>query len=147
MLDGLALLLTSICIAAWLGCWIDGVLYGPVTTAWWGLPAPDEWGRLMTRWPVQPMGALLSLLAIISVDYATRLYHRRTHGFLPLGYRFGLVLLAQSLTLMAANWVRQDPVPLLIRVPAGAWFAGLYSLVSLIGLYILYVTQSRSRSN
>lgn len=147
MLDGLALLLTSVSVAAWLGCWIDGVLYGPLTTAWWGLLAPDEWSRLDTRWPVQPLGALLSLLAIVSVDYASRSYHRRRRGYFPPGFRFGLVLLIQSLILLAANWVRQDPIPLLSGIPAGAWLAGLYIFVSLTGLLILYDANARSRSN
>lgn len=147
IIDGLALLQTSVCMAAWLGCWIDGVLYGPLTSAWWGLLASDEWGRLVLRWPVQPVAALLSLMAIISVDYAARSYHRRRRGFFPPGFRFGLALLAQSLILLAANWVRQDPVPLLYGTPAGTWLAGLHIFISLIGLFIAYDTHARSRSD
>jgi phosphatidylglycerol:prolipoprotein diacylglycerol transferase len=61
-------LATVLAVSAWLACWLDGCAYGAETTAWWGLPARDEWGELSRRVPTQLLAASLTLFLFWLVD-------------------------------------------------------------------------------
>lgn len=84
--DDLLPLALTLVVSAWLGCWLAGAAYGPLTNAWWGVPARDEWGSLALRWPLQFAGALLSLLVFGLLDLA-RGRRRREAGLLFKGMR------------------------------------------------------------
>lgn len=58
--DALLPLLGTLTVSAWLACWLDGSAYGKISSAWWGLPAKDEWGFVAPRVPLQLMAALVS---------------------------------------------------------------------------------------
>ncbi len=62
-LDRLCPLVTPLAVLGWLACGQAGCAYGPrlAATAWLGLPMPDEWGRVLLRFPLQPVAALLLL--------------------------------------------------------------------------------------
>jgi hypothetical protein len=55
-------------VSAWLACWLDGTAYGVTVASWGGIPARDEWGQWMLRWPVQLLGAGLTLLIFWILD-------------------------------------------------------------------------------
>jgi prolipoprotein diacylglyceryltransferase len=60
ILDRLFLLGAYLAGVGWLGAWVDGSAYGFLAEgAWWGLPAVDEQGVWLQRFPVQLLGALL----------------------------------------------------------------------------------------
>jgi prolipoprotein diacylglyceryltransferase len=66
--DGFTPLAAALVTSAWLACWADGAVYGAETTAWWGLPARDEWGELLRRQPVQMTAAGLTLTLFWFLD-------------------------------------------------------------------------------
>jgi prolipoprotein diacylglyceryltransferase len=75
--DALLPLVTTMTIAAWMGCWFDGCAYGAPVDAWWGLPARDELGIQLPRIPVQLIGALLTIALFWSIE---RISNRRNPG-------------------------------------------------------------------
>jgi phosphatidylglycerol:prolipoprotein diacylglycerol transferase len=94
---------------AWMGCWFDGCAYGISLPGGDGLPAPDEYGLLALRFPVQPLGALASLGILWALD---RLSARKRAPLLRSGGMKALVWLsALSLTLLALSFLRADPAP------------------------------------
>jgi len=70
--DSLVPLLISIVIVSWLGCWMDGCAYGSIGSKWLSVPAKDEWGNLMERWPVQLIGAVTTLFLGLGLDVVRR---------------------------------------------------------------------------
>ena len=60
--DALLPLFAMLAVSGWLACWAVGCAYGPIVQAgWWAVPARDEAGLVSSRWPTQPLGALLTL--------------------------------------------------------------------------------------
>jgi prolipoprotein diacylglyceryltransferase len=100
-------LLTAVAASAWLGCWVNGCAYGPVTDAWWGIPVRDVWGDVASRWPLQPVSALLTLLLFWEIDQGRARGRIRAPGLAASLEGVGLSLLG---TLVAS--LRVDPVPL-----------------------------------
>jgi phosphatidylglycerol:prolipoprotein diacylglycerol transferase len=114
--DGLLPLLGMLTIAAWLGCWADGSAYGAPSTAWYALPARDEWGAQAARFPVQLLGALLSLTLFIGLEQA------RSHLRRP-GLEASLGWLGVALILFGLSFLRADPAQIWLGLRLDAWGA------------------------
>jgi prolipoprotein diacylglyceryltransferase len=134
--DELVPLLTTLTISVWLGCWINGCLYGPEVQAWWGIPSRDEWGEITNRWPIQMTGASLTLGIAWVLDQA------RGRGWLPIpGLVAFLELGVIALTLLWAANFRADPMPQWRNIGLDAWAAiGLIG-ISLIAIAIIFFQQ------
>lgn len=65
VVDRLAGMAFPLAAAAWIGCWLVGAAYGsPVSeNAWYGLMIQDESGAIMSRFPVQPLAAVVLVLS------------------------------------------------------------------------------------
>lgn len=88
-------LLTTLSACAWLGCWLDGCAYGKPVTAWWGLPARDEWGIMSLRWPLQLVGALFSFIWFGMLSrFASRLAPGLVFWIGLTGFSGGMLLLS-----------------------------------------------------
>jgi len=141
--DALIPLMTAIVISAWLGCWINGCMYGPQMQTWWGIPARDEWGEFSHRWPLQLMGALLTLL----IDRG--IYHARGRGWLPApGLAAAFQLGCIALTLVWAASFRVDPVPQWRNFGLDTWAAlGLLSLSIISAILFLKTDPTTQPAN
>jgi len=129
--DALLPLLTALTVSAWLGCWINGSLYGPEVATWWGISARDEWGEYATRWPLQLLGALFTLSIAWGVDQARARGWLRTPG-LAAAIEVGGI----ALTLLWAARLRVDPVPQWRGLGLDAWAAMASILISIAGTVI-----------
>ncbi len=138
--DDMLPLLAAISVSAWLGCWASGCAYGMNSNAWWSLPSPDEWGVIANRWPVQALGALLTvaLFALLELLAAEA-------EFKP-GYRAILSVLGLSLILLATAFLRGDPARLWNGLRLEAWAALAYSLLMLVSLAVYHFRQARLKS-
>ena len=112
----------AVLTGAWLGCWIDGCASGPLTDAWYGVAARDDWGNLADRFPVQLIGACLALLTLAATDLI-RLKTARP------GLAGGLWLTATGLQLWWLQSLRADPVPTWVGHPLNLWAAGAATLL------------------
>ena len=140
VLDAMIPLLTTLTVSAWLGCWINGCIYGPETHAWWGVPARDEWGEFATRWPLQAFGALLSILIALGVDQA------RDRGWLPVpGFAAALQTGGIALTLLWAAALRVDPVPQWRHLGLDTWTALGLLFLSITGTIVFQLTQPTNK--
>lgn len=130
--DGLAHLLAPLAIGTWLGCWQSGCAYAAALPpgAWWGIPAPDESGLLASRFPLQPLAALL----ILAHEWAMS-------SFLNLpkdgGLRAALTLAALGLVISIASLLWAQPTRRVGVVPLDCWFAlGMGVVGVLYGLWV-----------
>lgn len=135
--DGLLPLLTVVTISLWLGCWSEGCAYGARVDAWWAIHSPDEWGTLEKRFPVQPLGALLSLACIWGIDMLP--WER-----LPQGSVGSLGLLGVSAVSFCLSFWRADPAPAWYAIRLDVWAALAYMAFGLGAL--LFVFQRRRKS-
>lgn len=120
----------TLAIAAWLGAWINGTAYGAPSATWLALPAHDEWGSLLNRVPVQPLGAILSLSVILLLDWASkRLPIKGTGAMLGL---FGL-----SSVILGLSFLRADPAQTVSGLRLEAWGALGLMIISLLMLVVL----------
>ncbi len=130
--DTLLPLAGTLTIAAWMGCWLDSCAYGFPTNAWFAVPARDEWGIIANRVPVQLIGAVLSLLVVALMDWASRR--------LPIhGTSAGLGLFCLSAIIFALTYLRADPAPVWNGLRLDAWGAlGLmaFSLTTVVVLLV-----------
>ena len=124
--DGLLPLLGSLSVVAWLGCWSDGTAYGAPSTAWYALPAIDEWGALASRLPVQLLGALLNLLLFIGLEYA-QVWLRRP------GLAACLGLVGWGLIFFGLSFLRADPAQAWMGLHLEAWGALGVAAIGLAG--------------
>lgn len=112
-----------IIVISWLVCWLDGCAYGAETTAWYGLPARDEWGNLSPRVPVQLLGAVLTLALFWMVDFSCRRLNIS-------GQPAGLALLGLGLIIIGISFLRVDPTQTWLGWRPETW-AGLgFSLLA-----------------
>lgn len=130
--DRLYPLLPPLAITAWLGCWQAGVAYGfrAPEGAWWGVPAVDENGEMLLRWPVQ-LAAALSLLFFFA------LLERRFKPLRPPGRLSGLALTGLLLHLVAVSLLRADPSPTWNGLRVDLWAAIIY-----LALYLTFLILS-----
>jgi phosphatidylglycerol:prolipoprotein diacylglycerol transferase len=111
--------------AAWLACWGSGDAYGPPSQAFFAVPARDELGSLASRWPLQLLGALLSLAVLW-------LYERAPRGWPP-GLAASLGMAALCLALAGLSFFRVDPAPDWFGLRPDTW-GGLALALVFLGL-------------
>ncbi len=122
--DALLPLAMCLAISGWLACWQMGCAYGaPVA---WGLPAPDEWGAIARRFPVQLLGALLALATFAILDASASPLPPRLAARLrgaPPGVLAGGSLCLLAFETAGLCLLRADPAPLLfgLRLDALGW--------------------------
>jgi len=127
--DALLPLAMVFAATGWLACWLEGCAYGPQVNAWWGVPARDEWGRLLHRLPTQLAGALATLGLFWLIEHSRK---RLTVA----GSASSLGLIAISTGAFLLSFARADPIPLWhnLRLEAWGWLAlasvGLLAFVS-----------------
>lgn len=136
--DGLLPLLGTLSIAAWLGCWSDGTAYGAPSSAWYALPAVDEWGALTPRLPVQLIGALLSLLLFIGLEQAQARLRRP-------GLAACLGLVGWGVILVGLSFWRADPAQVWMGLRLEAWGASGVAAVGLVGMSALLLRPKQSQ--
>ena len=139
--DDLLPLLATLSIGAWLGCWLTGCAYGVTSSAWWSLPAPDEWGMIADRWPTQIWGAVLI------VGFFALLDRLADAARLKPGYRALLGLLGLSLIQLGITILRADPGFIWYGLRLEAWGALVFSLLSVMGLLSYSYYLAREKSN
>ncbi len=131
-------LVGTMAVAAWLGSWVSGSGYGAASSAWWALPARDEWGVIETRVPVQLLGAFLSLALTGMLDrLGIRLGAKGTGSALSL---FGL-----SVVIFGLSFLRADPALVIYGLRLEAWGALGLMVVSTILLVVLLLSFLRGR--
>ncbi len=124
-------LLTAMTISIWLGCWVSGIAYGTKVDAWWGLPTQDIRGDMSIRWPVQPLGALLTVG--ISWGISTLWPQVRTPGL-----RFSMTLAGISLVQLPLSSLRVDPGPLWYGARLDSWSALVFFILSTFIAIFIY---------
>lgn len=131
-LDGLAPLVASLALAGWLECWLRGCAYGLPSAEWWALPAPDEWGVLQKRLPLQLLGMISAALSYWLVEALRRpAWHAGTAGALT-----GLLV---SLAAGGLSLLRADLSPLWYGFRQETWLAGALALAALALILYLYL--------
>ncbi|MBT3389887.1 MAG: hypothetical protein HN413_05700 [Chloroflexi bacterium] len=139
--DALLPILTTLSVSLWLGCWSSAYLYGAQTAAVWSLPLRDEWGEIALRWPLQPAGALLTIMTAWGVDAA------RTRGWIQTPrLAASLELACFAILLGTADSLRADPVPLWRNISPDGWIAfslAILAILSALLIFIQFSTQSR----
>ncbi len=128
--DAMLPLAGTVTVAAWMGCWVDSCSYGLPSTAWWAMPARDEWGIRTNRIPVQFLGALLTLILIWGIDQIVD--HHTTHGM-----RAALGLLGVSAVIFGLSYVRIDPIQVWNGLRLDAWGALGLMIFSSIAVVVL----------
>jgi len=92
-------------VATWLGCWLEGVAYGPIANGGrWGLLARDEWGIFAVRFPTQLLGAVLTLGWFWFIENLNK--WRKLHP----GWTAVWGFLGVSAILTGLSFLRVDPV-------------------------------------
>jgi len=114
--DRMLPLLACLSVALWLGCWLTGCAYGPVTKV--GLPARDEWGLWQNRLPLQLSAALLTAALFWGIER----FRQTRWGSIP-GLAASLGWGGLSLILLGASVLRADPCPLWRGVRLETWAA------------------------
>lgn len=125
VLDALLPFMGLLSVSAWLACWLDGCAYGAISTAWWALPARNEWGMIARRVPVQLIGAMLALITFGAADWLRS--RVKTPGQIAL-----LALMALSAELFALSFLRADPAPAKWGLHLESWAAISLALVFLL---------------
>ena len=126
----------TVAIAAWLACWLDGCAYGPESSAWWALPASDEWGLVNPRLPLAQIGALLCLAIIWLVD------RLRSHLRVP-GQAALLAMLLLSLEILMISLLRADPAPTWGALRLESWSAVGIALLTLLAYFAVGLRSRR----
>ncbi len=132
MADALVPLLVCLTVSAWLGCWLDGCIYGEVTSAWWGVPSPDEWGLVSSRSPVQLLGAMFTVGLFWSSERGVKL------GTYKPGTLSCLGLLNLFLISFGLSFLRADPALTWNGLHLDAWAALVFANLGLVVLLIIY---------
>lgn len=132
--------------AAWLGCWPEGCAYGAQLPVEWGPFAPDESGMLTPRFPVQALGALLSLLVWWAAGRlsqpAGKLLIEQMHPLEGRAASLSLALFGAGWLLL--SWLRADPAPILAGQRWETWAALVLMLPGLVLLVLPWLRAARS---
>jgi prolipoprotein diacylglyceryltransferase len=134
--DRLFPLATSIISSTWIASWLAGYAYGIETQAWWGVPARDEWGTLVTRWPTQLVGAL----AALGIHWVVEQFQFRKWLRTP-GLAASLEIAGLCLTIFALTPLRADSVPRWNGAPLDAWASIAFFLLSALIAVLLFKRQ------
>lgn len=135
--DTLLPLLWTLSLAAWLAAWLEGVAYGRPLAAAWALPAKDEWGMVAARWPVQATGIVVTAVVAAALSLGRQ-------GLRQAGLAAALGVLALSLQLLAAAFVRGDPMPTWLGLRLDAWGALASTALSTAALAALWLHPKRT---
>jgi prolipoprotein diacylglyceryltransferase len=127
ILDSLFPLVALLSVATWLGCWLDGCAYGPVSSRWDMLLARDEWGNLSGRIPVQLFGVTAGLLTLLLFDLARRWL--RVPGLAGI-----LALAALAMQTLWLSGLRVDPAPHWLGARLDLWAARAFTVSSILFL-------------
>jgi len=130
-------LLAAVTIAAWLACWLDGCAYGFTTSTWYAVLAKDEWGSLATRWPLQLVGALITLVILIGVE----LSRRRKRDWIS-GARGSIGIFGLCLQWWILSTLRADPAPLWKGQRSETWLAMVFTILAFLTAVFLFLRQS-----
>lgn len=149
LLDGLFPMAALIVVGGWMACWLDGYAYGAPSSAWWAVPARDEWNLLTPRVPVQPLGALLSLGTLWLVDrLGARLSQRKQPNSRGPAVQPGLVAafgtFCLALEVFLLSFLRADPSPVWQGLRLDAWAALAFTLLAGFACLYLYLGMSSS---
>jgi len=128
--DALLPLAGALTITAWMGCWVDGCGYGVPSSAWWAVPARDEWGVLANRIPVQMVGAASTLVIIWLLDRSSK--RLSVHGMSASIGLFGL-----SAVVFGLSYLRSDPTPIWNGFRLEAWGAIGLMIFSSVAVVVL----------
>ncbi len=121
--DRLAPLLVPPAVLGWLGCLAAGCGYGPPLAG--GLPALDEWGRTLPRFPLQ----LTAALVLLGYNGAVA---RVLPPDAPPGRRAALTGLGLAAVQFSAGLVSAEPAPLWFGLPYEAWSAVALAALSFL---------------
>ncbi|NIM93217.1 MAG: hypothetical protein GTO18_05845 [Anaerolineales bacterium] len=128
LLDLLALPAAFMAFAAWLGCLLEGCAYGrPASLGGLSPLSVDIFGTQAERWPVQGMGAILSIVTIILL-FILRGQQARD------GIMATTSLALISFTSLALAFTRGDPVRLFQDIRLDALSSALLLAIALLGL-------------
>ena len=101
--DGVLPMGLPLIVAIWLASWEAGTGYGAIApNTWWATPAVDEWGAWLPRWPLQPLGALATLVIFLAID---RLHPRLKQP----GELSSLAFVGIAMTTFGLSFFRADP--------------------------------------
>lgn len=134
--DRLIPLAAALTAAAWLGCWLEGCAYGPVSDAVYALPAPDEWGNLASRLPLQAAGALLAA----GTYFAAEILSGRSRP----GVASAAWLMLTGIQFWWLHGLRADPAPTWAGLRPDLWAAGAVTALGLIFLAAAVYASRRS---
>ena len=130
--DALLPLAGTLAITAWMGCWVDRCAYGMQSSAWWAIPARDEWGVLTNRIPVQLVGAASILVLIWLLDRASKRLSVQ-------GLRATIGLFGMSAVVFGLSYLRSDPTPIWNGLRLEAWGAMGLMIFSSVTVVVLLV--------
>lgn len=131
--DALLPLIGALTVSLWLAAWADGNIYGPPTTAWWGMPTANQFGEIARRWPLPALGAILSGLLVLAAEWA----RAKVWSKFP-GRSAALGALGVSLTNLIISLFRVDPAPYFRGLRWGSWFAIFFVIASSVALFFLW---------
>jgi prolipoprotein diacylglyceryltransferase len=131
--DTLTPLLAPLCTAAWLGCWASGSAYGlPVAAgSWWGIPAIDETGTVMLRFPLQFLAALSLAVLLGWIEL------KKNPLKMP-GQKASLMVLGVNASYLAATFLMGDPAPGWAGLRPESWMAIFLSLLNLAACLFVF---------
>jgi len=130
--DGLLPLALCLVVSTWLACWQAGCAYGPETArTWWSIPARDEWGHYSYRWPVQPGGAVITVLSFWVLEGLRPKLERP-------GQLASLGLLLLSAQMAALSFMRVDPTFIWRDQRLDSWAALFFLILSLLGTLVAF---------
>jgi len=108
--------------------------YGPQTSAWWGVPLPDEFGVYTDRWPLHVVGGGLSC----ALTLALAVLAPEAPWFSSPGRRGSAGLLSLTAVFTAVSALRVDPGVFFRGLRIQTWGGLFYSLLAFV-LFIYYV--------
>lgn len=130
-------------IGVWLGCWFEGIAYGFISKPWWALPAVNEWGEISHRFPVQLIGAILTLILLMVFDgikaHPVWKLWLRLSGKLTMLFLSGL-----SSIIFLLTFFRDDPSPFWMGRRLDVWLSLGFFVVSVILLGVISLKQKIS---
>jgi phosphatidylglycerol---prolipoprotein diacylglyceryl transferase len=138
VLDTVAPLFPPLAVLGWLGCYTAGCAYGPALApgAWLGLPAVDESGQVLSRFPLQIFAALV----LLGYNWAVMaLLPRRSRP----GQYAALVGLGLAAVMFCVAALSAEPAPFWGSFTPDAWAALAIGGLSVMMLVIGFLVRKR----
>lgn len=135
LLDVYLPLLGMMSFVAGVASLFGGMGYGPRTSAWWGLPTPDEFSVIHPRWPIHLLGGVISAGFVLLIPVVVR-----EKGWFAQGGRKGSLGFWISMsTFTGASILRVDPGLFVWGVRLETWGGILLSVVA--SVFILHTAR------